>query len=43
MANLSRRTRWKKWAPDLGDNRDIIDAWAKGGSNRRGGPGPAGA
>lgn len=37
MANLSRRTRWKKWAPDLGDNRDLIDAWAKGGSK---GPSP---
>lgn len=37
MANLSRRTRWKRWAPDLGDNRDIIDAWEAGG---RRGPSP---
>lgn len=27
MANLSRRTRWKKWAPDIGDNRELIEAW----------------
>lgn len=25
MAELKRRTRWKKWAPDLGENRDLPD------------------
>lgn len=23
MANLTRRFRWKKWAPDLGENREL--------------------
>lgn len=23
MANLTRRFRWKKWAPDIGENREI--------------------
>ena len=25
MAELKRRTRWKRWAPDLGENREIED------------------
>lgn len=37
MANLTRRWSWKKWAPDLGENRENIDAWKKGGSQ---GPSP---
>lgn len=31
MANLSRRTRWKKWAPDIGDNRELVEAWKAAG------------
>lgn len=25
MAELKRRTRWKRWAPDLGENRELED------------------
>lgn len=37
MTALKRRHAFKRWAPDIGENRDIIADWQKGGEK---GPAP---
>lgn len=33
MANLKRRHAFKRWAPDIGENRDLIKEWQDGGED----------